>query len=123
MGVTIREQDAKYMFRNSQQATNAGAGGVGGGFGTLPGLAGGAGAENVTNPANDAEAAARAAGAPGTAGGGRTNRTAEAVAGESVAEFAARNGLSPAAWRAFFCCRPSSGAAAPTSGARRSPFR
>ncbi len=37
---------------------------------------------------------------PGTAGGGLSDRAAEALAGETPADFLARNGLAPEAWRA-----------------------
>ncbi len=40
-------------------------------------------------------------GQPGTSGNGEGDRTAAALADESLADFAARNGLDPSAWRAI----------------------
>lgn len=68
VGISIKEQDAKYEIGTS---TEGGA--------PAPGEAGGAG--------------------PGSAGGGSGDRSATALAGESAADFAARMGLDPSAWR------------------------
>ena len=72
MGVSIKEQDAKYELLQTGPGANQ------------PG--------NATPP-----------GAPGTGpgsiGGASTNSSAFALAGESAAEFTARMGLDPAAWR------------------------
>jgi hypothetical protein len=75
MGVSIKEQDARYEIKQGEQ---------GEGVPPPPPPGGSAGA------------------APGSAGGGLSgfaDRTAEALAGESAAEFAARVGLDPSAWR------------------------
>jgi Contractile injection system tube protein len=72
MGVSIREQDAKY------QLLQAGPGANQGGNATPPGASGTG---------------------PGSTVGGTSDRSAEALAGESAADFAARMGLDPAAWR------------------------
>lgn len=77
MSVSIKEQDGRYEVLQSQSGgaqpdQNAGASGQGGG---------------------------PASGAPGSSGGGPTNRTAPALGGESLSDFAQRQGLSPDAWR------------------------
>ncbi len=48
---------------------------------------------------SEASAPGQSAGAPGTAGGGARDRTGTALGGESAADFAARMGLDPSAWR------------------------
>ena len=68
VGISIKEQDARYEIGTS---TEGGA--------PAPGGADGAG--------------------PGNAGGGSGDRSATALAGESAADFAARMGLDPSAWR------------------------
>jgi hypothetical protein len=72
VGVSIKEQDAKYDLLALGSGANTAA------SATAPGVSGTG---------------------PGSTGGGSTDRTAEALAGESVADFAARMGLDPAAWR------------------------
>ena len=107
MSVTIREQDSRYMFLESGAGANQGASGSasfpGGSSAGGTGVSGGGAAlgDLLAGVASAADTAARAAGLPGTSGGGPTDRTAAAIAGESVADFAARNGLSPSAWRAL----------------------
>lgn len=68
MGVSIKEQDAKYELLQSGPGANTA------GSASLPG---------VTVPTGGAD------------------RSADALAGESVADFAARMGLDPSAWRAI----------------------
>jgi hypothetical protein len=81
MSVSIKEQDAKYRLAKAGAGANkpAGAGPAGGGAtgGGPPGAGTG----------------------PGSAGAGPTDSTALALEGESAADFAARVGLDPAAWR------------------------
>jgi hypothetical protein len=72
VGVTIREQNARYELAVRQQAQAVA---------QAPPPGGGGG------------------GGPGTQGGGRTDRTGLALGGESLADFAARMGLDPGAWR------------------------
>ena len=73
VGLSIKEQDGKYQF-----------------------LQAGPGA----NQSGGAPAPAQAsAGTPGSSGGGVADRSALALDGESAAEFAARAGLEPTAWR------------------------
>ncbi len=74
MGVTIKEQDAKYEL-----------------------LQAGPGANN----ANSATPPGRPGTGPGSqgAGAGPVDRSAQALGGESAADFAARMGLDPGAWR------------------------
>jgi len=76
--ISIREQDPKF------EALQAGPGAPVAGEGT--------GA--ASNPTDQPPP-----GAPGGQGSGPTDRTAPAIGGESAADFAARNGLDPAAWR------------------------
>jgi hypothetical protein len=73
MGVSIEEQDPRYEILQSRS-----------GAASPDPAAGGGGATSA---------------APGSAGGGPTNRTATALGGESLADFARRNGLAPEAWR------------------------
>jgi hypothetical protein len=73
VGLAIKEQDGKYQFLQAGPGANQ--------SGRAP---------EPTQPA---------AGAPGSTGGGAGDRSALALAGESAAEFAARVGLEPAAWR------------------------
>ena len=72
--ITIKEQDPKF------EALQSGAGAAGANSGD--------GAGGSSNPAD-----------PGSKDKGPTDRSAQAVGGESAADFAARNGLDPAAWR------------------------
>lgn len=73
MGVSIKEQDAKYELNQS-----------------------GPGANN----ANSATPPGQPGTGPGSStAGGPTDRSAQALAGESAADFAARMGLDPTAWR------------------------
>jgi hypothetical protein len=72
MGVSIKEQDAKYELLQSGPGANQ------------PG--------NATAPGASGTG-------PGSSGAGPTNSSATALAGESAAEFAARMGLDPTAWR------------------------
>jgi hypothetical protein len=72
LGVSIKEQDARYELLKSGAGANT---------------AGSAKPPGVTGTG------------PGTAGGGATDRSAEALDGESLADFAARMGLDPSAWR------------------------
>ena len=69
MGVSIREQDARYERLASRRN-----------------------AESATRPG-------QAAHGPGSIGGGAADRSALALGGESAAAFAARMGLDPGAWR------------------------
>src|SRR5260370_10461904 len=72
MGVSIKEQDAKYQLGREGPGANK----------ADPALSlGGGGA------------------GPGSRGGGATDATRSALAGESAAGFAARVGVDPAAWR------------------------
>ena len=105
MSVSIQEQDSKYMFLDPSGGDTRGAGGST----ALSEASTGAGGSALNTPdAIDAvsggrgtAASAAAPGQPGTVGGGSANRTATAIGGESLAEFAARQGLDPAAWRAL----------------------
>ena len=72
--ISIKEQDPKF------EALKSGAGAAGANTGEGPG--------GASNPAD-----------PGSTDKGPTDRSAQAVGGESAADFAARNGLDPAAWR------------------------
>lgn len=72
IGLTIKEQDSKYQF-----------------------LQAGPGANSADNPPVPGEPAASAPGSSGSGG----DRSALALAGESAADFAARVGLDPSAWR------------------------
>src|SRR5258708_8281546 len=72
--ISIKEQDPKF------EALQTGAGAAGTNEGP--------GAGGASNPAD-----------PGGNGKGPTDRSAQAVGGESAADFARRNGLDPAAWR------------------------
>jgi contractile injection system tube protein len=76
VSIAIKEQDSKF------EALQSGAGAKDGGGAQAPG--GDAGGSNAGLGAN---------------GGGHTDRTAEALHGESAADFAARMGLDPGAWR------------------------
>lgn len=99
MGVSIKEQDSKYQFLESGPGANTGsAGGAGASTGSSAGTSGSTPAASTAS-GPDRDAAAQ--GAPGTAGSARTDRTATAIAGESAAEFAARNGVDPSAWRSL----------------------
>lgn len=60
----------------------------------------GAGANNDNKPPAAGEGNAAANG-PGSAGGGPIDRAAAALSGETAADFLARNGLAPEAWRAL----------------------
>jgi Contractile injection system tube protein len=90
MSVTIKEQDAKYMFRKIGAGANTagavrppGAGGAGpGSFGAGIGASFGAGVSASVGLSASL-----------------TDSTSLALAGESAAEFATRVGLDPAAWR------------------------
>jgi hypothetical protein len=59
----------------------------------------GSGANDDTNPPAAGEGSAGAG--PGTSGGGPLDSAAAALSGETAADFLARNGLAPAAWRAL----------------------
>jgi Contractile injection system tube protein len=72
MGVSIKEQDSRYELLES-----------------------GPGANN----ANGATPPGRPGTGPGSTGAGPTDRSAQALGGESAADFAARMGLDPSAWR------------------------
>jgi hypothetical protein len=72
MGVSIKEQDSRYELLES-----------------------GPGANN----ANSATPPGRPGTGPGSTGAGPTDRSAQALGGESAADFAARMGLDPSAWR------------------------
>lgn len=72
MGVSIREQDAKYELLETGPGANT--------------------AGNATPPGAPGSG-------PGSTSGGPSNSSATALAGESAADFAARMGLDPAAWR------------------------
>ncbi len=73
MGVSIKEQDAKYELNQAGPGANNANGA------TPPGKPG-------TGPGSSSP-------------GGPTDRSAQALAGESAADFAARMGLDPSAWR------------------------
>jgi Contractile injection system tube protein len=82
IGVSIKEQDSKYELLQSERAS-------------LPGQPGGGttrGADNTSPPGAPGVG-------PGSRGRGPTDSSAQALAGESVADFAARMGLDPSAWR------------------------
>lgn len=72
MSVSIKEQNPRYELQQRDQGANG------------------------SDPAPGEDSG----GAPGSTGGGPTDRTATALAGESAADFAARVGLDPGAWRA-----------------------
>jgi hypothetical protein len=72
MSVSIKEQDAKYQLLQTGPGANK--------------------AGNATPPGAPGTG-------PGSSGGGPANRRGIALAGESAAEFTARMGLDPAAWR------------------------
>lgn len=72
MSVSIKEQNPRYELQQREQGAGS----------------------------SDPAPGATSPGAPGSAGGGPTDRTATALAGESAADFAARVGLDPGAWRA-----------------------
>ena len=72
MGVSIKEQDAKYELLQSGPGANT--------------------ANSATPPGQPGTG-------PGSTGGGPTDSSAQALAGESAADFAARMGLDPSAWR------------------------
>jgi hypothetical protein len=72
MGVSMKEQDAKYELLQSGPGAN--------------------------RPIDASPPGSPGTG-PGTTGGGPADRTADALAGESAADFAARMGLDPSAWR------------------------
>jgi hypothetical protein len=59
----------------------------------------GAGANDDTSPPAAGEGSAGAG--PGTSGGGLLDSAAAALSGETAADFLARNGLAPEAWRAL----------------------
>lgn len=60
----------------------------------------GAGANGSSNPPSAGGGSTGGSG-PGTSGGGPIDRAAAALAGETPADFLARNGLAPDAWRAL----------------------
>jgi hypothetical protein len=72
VGLTIKEQDSKYQFLEAGPGANR--------------------AGNAPAPG------AASAGAPGSSGGGG-DRSGLSLGGESAADFAARMGIDPAAWR------------------------
>jgi len=74
IAVAMKEQDAKYELLQTGPGANSGRGAM------PPG---------------------RSGTGPGTSGGGPTDRSAQALGGESAADFAARQGLDPSAWRAI----------------------
>jgi hypothetical protein len=74
MTVSIKEQDAKWQLLESGPGANP--------------------AGNAPPPGGNARGTG-----PGTSGGGSTNRTQPALADESAADFLARQGLDPSAWR------------------------
>jgi hypothetical protein len=79
MSVKIKEQDARYQYHEADRGSN-----------------------RQVAPSAESGGAAAAPGGPGGGGaGGQGSRTEEALAGESLAEFAARQGLDPSAWRAL----------------------
>lgn len=78
LSIQIKEQDPKYEA-----------------------LERGAGANDSNNPAPAGEGDAGGAGGPGTSGGGLADTAASALDGETPADFLARNGLAPEAWRAL----------------------
>jgi hypothetical protein len=73
MGISIKEQDAKYELLEAGPGSSR---------------------EGGAPPPGGASAAG-----PGGTGSGRTDRTGIALGGESVADFALRMGLDPGAWR------------------------
>jgi len=72
VGLSIKEQDSRYMFLESGAGANA--------------------------PSNAPTPGSPSAATPGSSGSGG-DRSALALAGESAADFAARMGLDPSAWR------------------------
>jgi contractile injection system tube protein len=102
MSVTMKEQDAKYQLgktgpgaNTASGATLPGASAAGpGSFGASLGLSAGIGAS-----AGLGAGVSLGLGASASASAGLTDSTRAALSGESAAEFAARNGLDPAAWR------------------------
>jgi hypothetical protein len=72
MGVTLKEQDAKYELAQSKDGAQTA------NTASLPGVSGAG---------------------PGSTGGPAPDRSADALGGESASDFASRMGLDPAAWR------------------------
>jgi len=107
MAVTMKEQDAKYQLgklgpgANSSGASAPGGGGAGPGsfgasFGVSAGFSAGAG---IGVGFGASAGASLSLGGGISLGASLTDSTRMALSGESAAEFAARNGLDPAAWR------------------------
>jgi hypothetical protein len=90
MGVSIKEQDAKYELLKSGPGANQ------------PG--------NATPPGAPGTG-------PGSLGGGITNASGIALAGESAADFAVRMGLDPSAWRGIAAQIGASSSLSLTAGA------
>jgi hypothetical protein len=82
VAISIKEQDPKFEDLKSGPGAKAGTDDPTGA---------------ASNPSSDDPAVPP--GAPGSRGGGPTDKSAAAIGGESLADFAARNGLDPAAWR------------------------
>ena len=61
----------------------------------------GAGANESNSPPDSGEGDEEAPGGPGTSGGGLADTSVPALDGETPADFLARNGLAPEAWRAL----------------------
>lgn len=108
MSVAMQEQNAKYQVgktgpgaNNSNGARSPGGGGAGpGSFGASFGFGASAGVSAGVGIGFAAGAGVSIGGGIGfSAGASVTDSTRVALAGESAAEFATRNGLDPAAWR------------------------
>lgn len=77
LSIQIKEQDPKFAALTSGPGANA---------------------DNAPPASGDGNAASNG---PGTAGGGPVDKATAALAGETPADFLARNGLAPEAWRAL----------------------
>src|SRR2546423_119073 len=103
VGLTIKEQDSKYEFLKSGAGANKGANPPppGGSTPTTPGALGGGVAAGLSASASLGLSASFGASASFSASAsfGASAQFGVALGGESAAEFAARVGVDPAAWR------------------------
>jgi hypothetical protein len=107
MAVTMKEQDAKYQLGKLGPGANSGAASAPGGGSAGPGSFGASFGVSASAgiSVGGSVGVSLGAGASLSLGGGvslgasLTDSTRMALSGESAAEFAARNGLDPAAWR------------------------
>lgn len=101
MSVTMKEQDAKYQAGKTGPGANSAATGGPGVTGTGPGSFGASFgvSASVSAGVSLGASAGISLGASASVSAGVTDSTRLALSGESAAQFAARNGLDPAAWR------------------------